>query len=111
MDHVRSLVITDKVTAVLAQDRDRFAREPAYHYLLRKKFEEHDCMIKALNDRGDDSPEGELTDGIIAKSRSLSGTTPIREPGVANCARRVRARLWPTTLLAVSITQPETATK
>ena len=65
MDHVRSLVITGRVKAVLAQDRDRFAREPAYHYLLHKEFEEHGCMIKALNDRGDDSPEGELTDGII----------------------------------------------
>jgi len=50
---------------VLAQDRDRFAREPAYHYLLRREFEEHGTKIRALNDRGDDSPEGELTDGIL----------------------------------------------
>ena len=50
---------------VLAQDRDRFAREPAYHYLLRREFEEHGTKIQALNDRGDDSPEGELTDGIL----------------------------------------------
>ena len=50
---------------VLAQDRDRFSREPAYAYLLRREFEEHGCRIRALNDRGDDSPEGELTDGIL----------------------------------------------
>jgi site-specific DNA recombinase len=50
---------------VLAQDRDRFAREPAYHYLLRRELEEHGTRLRALNDRGDDSPEGELTDGVL----------------------------------------------
>jgi site-specific DNA recombinase len=53
------------VSVVLAQDRDRIAREPAYHYLLKREFEEHGTKIRALNDRGDDSPEGELTDGIL----------------------------------------------
>ena len=65
MDQMRDLVAAGGVSIVLAQDRDRFAREPAYHYLLRREFEEHDCKLKALNDRGDDSPEGELTDGIL----------------------------------------------
>jgi site-specific DNA recombinase len=65
MDRVRDLVAAGGVSVVLAQDRDRFAREPAYHYLLRKEFEEHGCKIRALNDRGDESPEGELTDGIL----------------------------------------------
>jgi site-specific DNA recombinase len=65
MDRVRDLVTAGGVSVVLAQDRDRIAREPAYHYLLRKEFEEHGCKIRALNDRGDDSPEGELTDGIL----------------------------------------------
>ena len=65
MDRVRDLVAEDKVSVVLAQDRDRFAREPAYHYLLRKEFEEFGTRMRALNDRGDDSPEGELTDGIL----------------------------------------------
>ncbi len=50
---------------MLAQDRDRFAREPVHHYLLRKELEEHECKLQALNDRGDESPEGELTDGIM----------------------------------------------
>ena len=65
MDRVRDLVAGGGVYVVLAQDRDRFAREPAYHYLLRREFEEHGTKIRALNDRGDESPEGELTDGIL----------------------------------------------
>src|SRR5215204_4003352 len=65
MDRVRDLVADGGASVVLAQDRDRFAREPAYHYLLRREFEEHGTKIRALNDRGDDSPEGELTDGIL----------------------------------------------
>jgi site-specific DNA recombinase len=65
MDHVRDLVAAGGVSAVVAQDRDRFAREPAYHYLLKKEFEEHGCRLRALNDHGGDNPEGELTDGIL----------------------------------------------
>src|SRR3990170_8045457 len=65
MDRVRDLVAEGGVSVVLAQDRDRFAREPAYHYLLKREFEEHGTKIRALNDRGDDSPEGELTDGTL----------------------------------------------
>src|SRR3954465_14621662 len=34
MDRIRRLVEDGGVSAVLAQDRDRIAREPAYHYLL-----------------------------------------------------------------------------
>src|SRR5919107_921286 len=65
MDRVRDLVAAGGVSVVLAQDRDRVAREPAYHYLLRKEFEEHGAMLRAINGRGDESPEGELTDGIL----------------------------------------------
>jgi site-specific DNA recombinase len=65
MDRVRDLVAAGGVSVVLAQDRDRFAREPAYHYLLRREFEEYGTTIRALNDHGDGSPEGELTDGIL----------------------------------------------
>src|SRR5215204_7151489 len=65
MDRVRDLVAGSGVTVVLAQDRDRFSREPAYLYLLREEFTAHETRIKSLNDRGDDSPEGQLTDGIL----------------------------------------------
>ena len=51
MDRVRDLVAAGGVSVVLAQDRDRIAREPAYHYLLRREFEEHGTKIRALNDR------------------------------------------------------------
>jgi site-specific DNA recombinase len=65
VDRIRDLVAAGGVSVVLAQDRDRFTREPAYHYLLKREFEEHGTKIRALNDRGDESPEGELTDGIL----------------------------------------------
>jgi len=65
MDRVRDLVATGGVSMVLAQDRDRFAREPAYLYLLREEFANNCCKLRSLNDRGDDSPEGQLTDGIL----------------------------------------------
>jgi site-specific DNA recombinase len=65
IDRVRDLVAGGGISVVLAQDRDRFVREPAYHYLLKREFEGHACRLKALNDHGDDSPEGELTDGIL----------------------------------------------
>ena len=47
MDRVRDLVAAGGVSVVLAQDRDRFAREPAYHYLLRREFEEHGTKMRA----------------------------------------------------------------
>jgi site-specific DNA recombinase len=65
MDRVRDLAAAGVITFVLAQDRDRLARKPSYHYLLHREFEEYSCKMRSLNDRGDDSPEGELTDGIL----------------------------------------------
>src|SRR5215217_331696 len=65
MDQVRNLVAGGNVSVVLAQDRDRFSREPAYTYLLKREFEEYGCKMRTLNDRGDDSPEGELMDGVF----------------------------------------------
>jgi DNA invertase Pin-like site-specific DNA recombinase len=65
MDLVRDLVAAGVTTLVLVQDRNSLARTPAYHYLLHRKFEEYSCGMRSLNDRGDDSPEGELTDSIL----------------------------------------------
>lgn len=65
MDRMRDLVTAGGISVVLAQDRDRFSREPAYTYLLKREFEEYGCKMRTLNDRGDDSPEGELMDGIF----------------------------------------------
>jgi site-specific DNA recombinase len=69
MDRVRDPVASGGVSVVLAQDRDRIARQPAYHYLLRREFEEHGCELRSLNDRGDGSPEG--------ISRTASSTNPV----------------------------------
>src|SRR5918995_4349641 len=77
MDRVRDLVAAGSVSIVLAQDRDRFAREPAYHHLLRREFEEHDCKMCALNDRGDNSPEGELMDGILDQLAKFERTKTV----------------------------------
>jgi len=65
LDRARELVEEGGVSVVVAQDRNRFAREPAYLVLLKREFERHGTLLRALNDRGDDSPEGDLTDGIL----------------------------------------------
>jgi DNA invertase Pin-like site-specific DNA recombinase len=62
---MRDLVAAGSASAVLAQDHDRFAREPAYLSYLREAFGQHGCKLRALNDGGDDSPEGQLTDSIL----------------------------------------------
>jgi site-specific DNA recombinase len=89
MDHVRDLVAAGGVAVVLAQDRDRFAREPAYHYILRQELEEHGTKLRALNDRGDGSPEGELTDGILDQLAKYE-RTKIAERTRRGMLRRVR---------------------
>jgi site-specific DNA recombinase len=65
LDEVRDLVAAGGISVVLAQDRDRFAREPELLYLLREELRERGCTLRALNDKGDDSPEGQFTDGIF----------------------------------------------
>jgi site-specific DNA recombinase len=65
LDRMRNLVAAGGVYVVLAQDRDRFAREPAHGWILREELDKHGCKLRALNDHGDDSPEGMLTDGIL----------------------------------------------
>ncbi len=90
MDRVRDLVAAGGISLVLAQDRDRFAREPAYLYLLRQEFEEHGTKIRALNDRGDDSPEGNSLTAFSTNWRSSSGPRPRRGAGAASSTRRAR---------------------
>jgi len=45
MDRVRDILAAGNVSVVLIQDRDRFSRELAYTYLLRRKVEEHGCEL------------------------------------------------------------------
>src|SRR5215208_2693799 len=65
LDRMRNLVAAGGVSVVLAQDRDRFAREPAHGWILREELGKYGCKLLALNDHGDDSAEGMLTDGIL----------------------------------------------
>jgi len=65
MGFMRNLAAAGGVSAMLAQDRDRFACEHAYLSYLREAFGQHGCKLRALNDRGDDNPESQLTDGIF----------------------------------------------
>jgi site-specific DNA recombinase len=65
LDTLRDVVSEGGIDLVLCQDRDRISREPARVYLLREEFLGHGTTLRSLNDRGDDSPEGELHDAII----------------------------------------------
>ena len=92
MDRVRDLVAAGGVSVVLAQDRDRFSREPAYTYLLRREFEEHGCELRSLNDRGDGSPEGISTTASSTNLPSSSGRRRRREAAEGSSARPGRGR-------------------
>jgi site-specific DNA recombinase len=108
MDHVRDLVAAGGVSVVLAQDRDRFAREPAYLFYLREVFAEHGAELRALNDRGDGSPEGELTTGILDQiaryerlkiaERSRRGKLRKAKEGKVIAAKRPTTAITTTTL-------------
>jgi site-specific DNA recombinase len=65
LDALRDAVSAGGVDVVLAQDGDRFSREPAHYYVLGEEFLQHRTSLKALSYYGDDSPEGVLTDGIL----------------------------------------------
>jgi site-specific DNA recombinase len=64
LDQVRDLVAAGGVDVVVAQDRDRFARKVVLNGLLEEEFQRHGCKTLALNDYGDESPEGLLMRGI-----------------------------------------------
>jgi site-specific DNA recombinase len=73
MDWIRDRVALGGVGVVWAQDRDRFAREPAYLYLLGREFEEYGTKLRADNDRGDDSPGWSSRTASSISSPSSSG--------------------------------------
>ena len=100
MDHVRDLVAIwgggDAVElVVLAQDRDRFAREPAYLYLLKQEFEQRGTRVHSLNDRGDDSPEGELTEGILDQLAKFERAKTAERTRRAGLGRPAKVRSSP----------------
>jgi site-specific DNA recombinase len=102
MDRVRDLVAGGGVSVVLAQDRDRFVREPAYHYLLREEFGEYGTELRALNNRSDDSPEGSSLMAFSISLRSSRGPRLPRGHGGASFKKPAPAR-W------LAATPPTTA--
>jgi site-specific DNA recombinase len=89
MDRVRDLVAAGGISAVLAQDLDRFARDPELHEHLRHEFSEHGCALVALDDPGATGAQlakrerAKLAErtlrGKLRKAREgkiLAGTTP-----------------------------------
>ncbi len=54
-DKVRDLVARGVMSVVLAQDRDRYAREPAYLYVLKQELAERGTALRSLDDQGGDS--------------------------------------------------------
>jgi site-specific DNA recombinase len=113
LDRARDLIATGKLSVILAQDRDRFAREPALHYILKQELAEYECELRALNDRGDGTPEGELTDGILDQLAKYERAKVARGRGEARGRRFGRARYsLPTPpIMASSLTPPATATR
>ena len=74
LDRVRDLVEAGSIDAVLAQDADRITREPGHRAYLDDEFERHGTALRALDDWGDDSHEGQLlkyVKGWSAKSERL----------------------------------------
>jgi site-specific DNA recombinase len=65
LTRVRERVAEGGVSVVLATERDRFAREPEIIYLLRKELARRGTQLRALNQQADDSPVGQLTEGML----------------------------------------------
>src|SRR5215207_57461 len=60
LDDLLDLVETGIVDVVLAQDADRITRDPYNRHQLEDEFARSGTKLKALDDWGDDSHEGEL---------------------------------------------------
>ncbi len=65
LTRVRERVAEGGVSVVLAAERDRLARQPEIIYLLKKELARHGTQLRALNQQGDDSPVGQLTEGML----------------------------------------------
>jgi site-specific DNA recombinase len=60
LDRVRDMVAAGGVDLVLAQDADRITRAPGHRAFLDDELASRGCTLRALDDWGDDSHEGEL---------------------------------------------------
>lgn len=60
MDRILEAVAGGGVDVVLAQDADRITREPWHFGYLKARFERYGTKLCALDDRDDETPEGEF---------------------------------------------------
>jgi site-specific DNA recombinase len=74
LDQVRDLVAAGGVNLVLAQDADRITRDPGHRAFLDDEMADSGCTLRALDDWGDGSHEGELLKymkGWVSKGERL----------------------------------------
>jgi hypothetical protein len=97
MDRVRYLVACGGVHVMLAQDRVRFARASANHYLLHRKLEERGTKIRTLNDRETSLQRTSLQTAYSTNSPSTRGRRSRKGPdwdfvyGMLKYPERIRA--------------------
>lgn len=60
LDRVRDLIEGGDVELVVAQDADRITRDPGHRLLLDEEFDKRNARLRALDDWGDESHEGQL---------------------------------------------------
>lgn len=65
LGRVRDLVAAGGIDLVIAQDRDRIARDPIITGWLQIQFEQHGTRLRALNDPDGDDATTKLTTGIL----------------------------------------------
>ena len=75
LNRIGELVEAGGVAIVLAQDRDRIAREPAITELLKMRYDQHGVKLRALNDPDDESPTGQFMAGILDQVAKLERAT------------------------------------
>ena len=74
IDQIRRRVAQGGVDLVLAMERDRIARKRGYVFVLEEEFRDHNCALRALEDKDEDSAEECLMRAIMSSilySRTL----------------------------------------
>ncbi len=91
LDRVRDLVEEGGVSLVVAQDADRLTRDPGHRLLLDEELDRRGCRLRALDDWGDESHEGQLLRflrGWVSKGEGLISMVKLREKLDALAAER-----------------------
>ncbi|MBA3473842.1 MAG: recombinase family protein [Rubrobacter sp.] len=89
LNRVRDLVAAGGVDVVLAQDRDRIAREPTIIGWLEYQFADHGCQLRALNDPDEGDHTAELTKNILDSIAKFERANT-RQRSVRNTREKLR---------------------